>query len=101
MITCDENYDLQECVGRIRQFKASDLVEKVSIMKKEKHGEGNEGYNVALLDFGYKKNIVRIEVLNYSFGFNSCIYICLISSANKDLQFIPVRNVVANFVNCF
>jgi len=59
MITCDENYDLQECVGRIRQFKASNLVEKVSIMKKEKHGEGNEGYNVALLDFGYKKNIVR------------------------------------------
>lgn len=67
MITCDENYDLQECLERIRQFKASDLVGKVSITSKEKHGvsdvdkeeDKTRRFSVALIDLGYKKNIVR------------------------------------------
>ncbi len=57
MITTDENFDLEEALGRIRAFKAADVVRRVTCTQKSVLP--GDGFKVALMDFGAKKNIAR------------------------------------------
>lgn len=57
MITTNENYLLDEIIPKLKQFTVSGVVKKVTC--KEKYTIPGKGLNVALLDFGAKKNIAR------------------------------------------
>jgi len=57
MITTDENYSLNDVIPRIKEFKATKVVEKVTC--NEKSVIIGEGKKVALMDFGAKNNIAR------------------------------------------
>ncbi len=57
MITTDENYKIDEIIPRLKEYKTGNVVDKVTCSEK-KVLPGN-GYKVALMDFGAKKNIAR------------------------------------------
>lgn len=57
MITTNENYDLDAILPRLKEYKTGNVVDKVTCSEK-KVLSGN-GYKVALMDFGAKKNIAR------------------------------------------
>lgn len=57
MITTNENYDLSDAISRIKEFKATKVVEKVTC--NSKYVLKGNGPKVALMDFGAKKNIAR------------------------------------------
>ena len=67
MITTNENYKLEEVLDRIRQYQVTKVVEKVSCKEVKTYKAGDlgtkqvetNGFKVALLDLGSKKNIVR------------------------------------------
>jgi carbamoyl-phosphate synthase small subunit len=55
MITTDENFSLEEVLPRINAFKAHDVVKKVTC--DEISVLPGDGFKVALMDFGAKRNI--------------------------------------------
>ena len=57
MITTDENYNIDEIIPRLKAYTTGNVVDKVTCSEK-KVLAGN-GYKVALMDFGAKKNIAR------------------------------------------
>ncbi len=57
MVTTDENFDLEEVLKRIKAFKVTEVVKRVTCQEVTKYSEGK--YKVALLDFGAKANISR------------------------------------------
>lgn len=57
MITRNENYDLEEVIGRLKEYTPTGVVKKVTC--KEKKVLPGEGYKVALMDFGAKENIAK------------------------------------------
>ena len=57
MITTNENYNLEEVLPKIKEYTVSGVVKKVTC--KEKSVLNGDGFKVALLDFGAKKNIAR------------------------------------------
>lgn len=57
MITTNENYDLNEVLPKLKEYKTGNVVEKVTCSEKTVL-EGN-GKKVALMDFGAKKNIAK------------------------------------------
>lgn len=57
MITTNTEFDLEQVLPRIKAFKAEKVVDRVTC--KEKSVLKGDGYRVALLDFGAKKNIAR------------------------------------------
>ncbi len=57
MITTNEDYDLDEVIGRLKAHVMEDVVTKVSC--KEKYVLEGDGLKVALMDFGAKKNIAK------------------------------------------
>lgn len=57
MITTNENYDLDDVLGKLKKYTPRGVVKKVTCVEK-KIVEG-DGFNVALIDFGAKRNIVR------------------------------------------
>ena len=57
MITTDENYNMDEVMKKLKAYSTGDEVSKVSC--REKKVLPGDGYKVALLDFGAKKNIAR------------------------------------------
>jgi carbamoyl-phosphate synthase small subunit len=57
MITTNENYDLDQIIPQLKAYEVGDVVSKVTC--KEKYVLPGDGYKVALLDFGAKKNIAR------------------------------------------
>ncbi|MBO4998692.1 MAG: carbamoyl phosphate synthase small subunit [Lachnospira sp.] len=61
MITTDENYNLDEVLPKIKEYKVTGVVKAVSIKEKEVHESELEGTpkKVALLDIGTKRNIIR------------------------------------------
>lgn len=66
MITTNENYNLEEVLPKIKAFKATDVVRRVTCDTVQflpacegKAGTDGEHYKVALMDFGAKKNISR------------------------------------------
>ena len=57
MITTDENYNMDEVIKKLKAYSTGDEVSKVSC--REKKVLPGDGYKVALLDLGAKKNIAR------------------------------------------
>ena len=57
MITTDENYNMDEVMKKLKAYSTGDEVSKVSY--REKKVLPGDGYKVALLDLGAKKNIAR------------------------------------------
>ncbi len=57
MITTNENYDLNEVLPKLKEYKTGNVVEKVTCSEKTVL-EGT-GKKVALMDFGAKKNIAK------------------------------------------
>ena len=57
MITTDENYNMDEVMKKLKAYSTGDEVSKVSC--REKKVLPGDGYKVALLDLGAKKNIPR------------------------------------------
>ena len=58
MITFGESMDIDECLKEIKAYTLPEVVPTVTCSEKYVVGEGNK-FNVALLDFGTKRNIVR------------------------------------------
>ena len=65
MITTNENFNLDEILPKIREFKANDVVRRVTCKEPQVISADvpqdwtKEHYKVALMDFGAKKNIAR------------------------------------------
>ncbi|MCD8196274.1 MAG: carbamoyl phosphate synthase small subunit [Lachnospiraceae bacterium] len=57
MITTNENYQLDEVMEKLKAYHTGDEVSKVSC--REKYVLPGDGYRVALLDIGAKRNIAR------------------------------------------
>ena len=57
MMTTDENYNMDEVMKKLKAYSTGDEVSKVSC--REKKVLPGDGYKVALLDLGAKKNIAR------------------------------------------
>ena len=57
MITTNENYNLDEIIPRLKEYNTGKVVEKVTC--DEKYTLEGDGLNVALMDFGAKRNIAR------------------------------------------
>ena len=57
MITTDENFDKDDCIKRIRAWEMGHVV--LDVTCKEKMSFPGDGYKVAVIDLGVKKNIVR------------------------------------------
>ena len=57
MITTNSDYDIDECLEKIKAYSVKNAVMNVSTKEIYKEGEGK--YKVALMDFGYKKSIVN------------------------------------------
>ena len=57
MITSKENYNLDEVLPKIKEYKVAGVVRKVTC--KEKYVLNGDGPRVALMDFGAKKNIAK------------------------------------------
>lgn len=57
MITTNENYDLEECLSRIRAWQMGHVV--LDVTSKEKTVYPGDGYKVAVIDLGVKKHIVK------------------------------------------
>lgn len=57
MITTNENYDLDEVISKLKKYSPTGVVKKVTCDKISRL-EGN-GYKIALMDFGAKKNIAK------------------------------------------
>ena len=55
MITTNENYNLDEVLPKIKEYKVTGVVRKVTC--KEKYVLNGDGPKVALMDFGAKRNI--------------------------------------------
>ena len=56
-IDTDENYDLDECMKRIKAWKMGHVV--LDVTCKEKMFYPGDGFKVAVIDLGVKKNIVK------------------------------------------
>ena len=57
MITTDENYDLDTVIARLKEYEIGDVVQ-LTTCKEIQHFDG-DGFKVAVLDLGAKKNIIR------------------------------------------
>ena len=57
MITTREDFDLDEVVKQLKEYRVSGVVREVSC--KEKRVLPGDGFKVALMDFGAKKNIEK------------------------------------------
>ena len=57
MITTNENYDLEEVISKLKNYKVEGVVSKVTC--EEKYVLEGTGKKVALLDLGAKKNIAK------------------------------------------
>ena len=57
MITTDENFDKDDCIKRIKAWSMGHVV--LDVTCKEKMSFPGDGYKVAVIDLGVKKNIVR------------------------------------------
>lgn len=57
MITTNENYELDECLSRIRKWEMGNVV--LDVTCKEKEFYPGTGFKVAVVDLGVKSNIVK------------------------------------------
>lgn len=80
MITTNENYNTHEIIPKLKEYKVTGVVKKVSCKEKVKYVPGDIGSekvnadkNIAVIDVGTKKNIIRC-LLNR--GCNVTVYPC-------------------------
>lgn len=66
MITTNENYNLEEVIAKVKAYKVTKVVEKVTCKEVKEYKPGDLGTEavkvtkkVAVLDFGCKNNIIR------------------------------------------
>ena len=90
MITTNENYYLDEIIPRLKEYNTGKVVEKVTC--DEKYTLEGDGLNVALMDFGAKRNIARS--LNKR-GCNVTVYPSL-STAEEILKSNPDGIMLSN-----
>lgn len=57
MITTNENFDKEECISRIKAWNMGHVV--LDVTCKEKEVYPGDGFKVAVIDLGVKKNIVK------------------------------------------
>ncbi|MDD6070213.1 MAG: carbamoyl phosphate synthase small subunit [Clostridiales bacterium] len=57
MITTDENYSLENVIPRLKEYEIGDVV-RMTTCKEIEHYDG-DGFKVAVIDLGAKKNIIR------------------------------------------
>ncbi len=60
MITCAEDFSVETCLETIRAYRVQDTVRQVT--SREMHvcpADGQQKLRVALMDYGYKKNMIR------------------------------------------
>ncbi len=57
MITTNENYNLDEILPKLKEYTTGKVVEKVTC--EEKYVLPGDGFKVAIMDFGAKRNIAR------------------------------------------
>ena len=57
MVTTNENYNLDEILPKLKEYTTGKVVEKVTC--EEKYVLPGDGFKVALMDFGAKRNIAR------------------------------------------
>lgn len=57
MITTDENYNIEAVIAKLKEYEIGDVV-RMTTCEKEEHFEG-DGFKVAVIDLGAKKNIIR------------------------------------------
>ncbi len=57
MITTNENYNIEEVKGKLKEYSPREVVKKVTCS--EKSELKGDGFKVALMDFGAKKNIAK------------------------------------------
>ena len=57
MVTCDANYNIDEIIPKLKEYTTGAVVAKVTCS--EKYTMENSGFDVALMDFGAKKNIAK------------------------------------------
>ncbi len=93
MITTNENYNLEEVLNKIHQYRVSGVVEKTSC--KEKYvvpALGEVKYKVALMDYGLKNNIPRSLAKR---GCEVTVYPCL-TKAEEVLKGQPDGIMLSN-----
>ena len=80
MITTNEHYNLDEIIPKLKDYRVTGVVKKVSCTEKQEYRPGDIGSeevtadkNIAVIDVGTKKNIVRC-LLNR--GCNVTVYPC-------------------------
>lgn len=85
MITTNENYDLDEVLPKLKEYRVTGVVQKVSCKEKKTYvpgdigsektapNDGGRSFHVAVIDVGTKRNIVRC-LLNR--GCNVTVYPC-------------------------
>ncbi len=59
MITTNENYDKEECIARIKAWNMGHVVLDVTTTEKIIYEGKEDGYKIAVIDLGVKKNIVK------------------------------------------
>ena len=80
IITTNENYNLDELIPKLKEYRVTGVVEKVSSKNKQKYIPGDIGSkeciadkNIAVIDVGTKKNIIRYLLEH---GCNVTLYPC-------------------------
>ena len=59
MITCAEHYSMDEALKRIRAYRVTGTVARVSCKEPQEYPVENPKYHIALLDIGEKRNMAR------------------------------------------
>ncbi len=99
MITTNEKYNIDEIIPKLKEYKVTGVVEKVSCSSRQDYVPGDIGSdkvkaerNIAVIDVGTKKNIIRC-LLNR--GCNVTVYPCTFD-ANEVIKSKPDGIMITN-----
>lgn len=59
MITCAEHFHMEDVLEKLRAYRVSGTVERVTTQEAVRYPVDNPKYKIALLDFGEKRNMTR------------------------------------------
>lgn len=60
MITCAEHFSVEDCLARMKEYRVTGTVERVTRREKQLcFPVGERKYRVAMMDFGVKENMIR------------------------------------------
>ncbi len=99
MITTNKKYNIDEIIPKLKEYKVTGVVEKVSCSSRQDYVPGDIGSdkvkaerNIAVIDVGTKKNIIRC-LLNR--GCNVTVYPCTFD-ANEVIKSKPDGIMITN-----